>query len=450
MGNYFGTDGIRGAFGSDLINPALAFRLGSALGRYLKTLNPKLPLNAVIGRDTRDSGPALADALIQGLNQHGVIVHNIGVAPTPAIAQALLRQSADLGIAVTASHNPATDNGIKLFDGSACKFNDVEEARIEALLDAEPAVPQELSQPESYSLDAAAFYINYIRSLMDKNCLKGWKVVLDLANGATSQTTPAAFEHWGAELVLIGDQPNGQNINRDVGSEHPELLGQAVVTHGARLGIAHDGDGDRLVVCDETGAVVDGDILLGLFAIHSLRAGTLKNETLVATIQSNLGLDHAVREAGGTVVRTDVGDRNVARVMREIGANIGGESSGHIIFSDNATTGDGLVAAVKLIDLMCKAKQPLSQLRREVCLFPLATNNLRVAEKKPLASLDTLNSAIATIEQDFGEEGRVLVRYSGTEPKIRLLVEGKDQKRVADALKGLENAVCCDLDVVVH
>jgi phosphoglucosamine mutase len=195
---------------------------------------------------------------------------------------------------------------------------------------------------------------------------------------------------------------------------------------------------------------VDGDILLGLFAIHGLRAGTLKNDTLVATIQSNLGLDHAVREAGGTVVRTDVGDRNVARVMREIGANIGGESSGHIIFSDNATTGDGLVAAVKLIDLMCKAKQPLSQLRREVCLFPLATNNLRVAEKKPLASLDTLNSAIATIEKDFGEEGRVLVRYSGTEPKIRLLVEGKDQKRVADALKGLENAVCCDLDVVVH
>ena len=450
MGKYFGTDGIRGPVGGDLINPDLAYRLGSALGRYLKQLKPELPLNAVIGRDTRLSGPALADALIQGLNLHGVSVHDLGVVPTPSIAQALLEQQADLGIVVTASHNPASDNGIKLFDGCACKFDDAEEARIEALVDAEPAAPSDLPKAKSYPLDAAAFYINYVRSLMHQNCLAGWKIVLDLANGATSKTTPAVFERWGAELILIGDQPDGENINKGVGSEHPELLGEAVVKHGANLGIAHDGDGDRLVVCDETGAVVDGDILLGLFAIYALRSGALKSDTLVTTIQSNLGLDHAVRQAGGKVERTDIGDRNVARVMREIGSNVGGESSGHIILSDYATTGDGLLAAVKLIDLMCKAKKPLSELRQEIRLFPQATLNLRVAEKKPLASLKALNGVVAAIEQDFGADGRVLVRYSGTEPKLRLLVEGKEEKRVVSALKDLEKAACSDLDVIAR
>lgn len=450
MGKYFGTDGIRGPVGGDLINTDIAYRLGAALGRYLTDLKPDLPLNAVIGRDTRASGPDLADALVQGLNQHGVYVHDLGVVPTPTIAQALLEQNADFGIAVTASHNPASDNGIKLFDGSACKLSEDEEARIEALVDAEPSASADLPRAKSYPLDGAAFYVNYIRSLMDQNCMCEWKIVLDLANGATSQTTPAVFSRWGAELVLMGDQPDGQNINQGVGSEHPDLLGEAVVKHGANLGIAHDGDGDRLVVCDETGAVVDGDILLGLFAVHALRAGELKRDTLVATVQSNLGLDHAIRDAGGQVVRSDVGDRNVARVMRELGSNIGGESSGHIIFSDFATTGDGLLAAVKLIDLMCKAKKPLSELRQEIQLFPQATLNLRVAEKKPMDSLETVNRAIVSIEQNFGEDGRVLVRYSGTEPKIRLLVEGKDEKRVSDALKDLEKAVCFDLDVIAR
>jgi phosphoglucosamine mutase len=450
MGKYFGTDGIRGPVGGDLINPDVAYRLGSALGRYLTQLKPELPLNAVIGRDTRSSGPELADALIQGLNQHGVYVHDLGVVPTPSIAQSLLEQQADIGIAVTASHNPASDNGIKLFDGCACKFDDAEEARIEALLDAEPAAPTDLPMPKSYPLDAAAFYINYVRSLMDQDCLSGWKIVLDLANGATSETTPAVFARWGAELILIGDHPDGENINQGVGSEHPESLGAAVVKHGANLGIAHDGDGDRVVVCDETGAVVDGDVLLGLFAIYALRSGALKSDTLVATIQSNLGLDHAVREAGGKVERADIGDRNVARVMREIGSNLGGESSGHIIFSDFATTGDGLLAAVKLIDLMCRTKKPLSELRQEIRLFPQATSNLRVADKKPLAALEALSRTITAVEEGFGADGRVLVRYSGTEPKLRLLVEGKDEKRVLHALKDLEQAACSDLDVIAR
>ncbi|CAA6676827.1 MULTISPECIES: phosphoglucosamine mutase [unclassified Lentimonas] len=450
MGKYFGTDGIRGPVGGDLINADAAYRLGSAMGRYLKARKPELPLNAVIGRDTRASGPELADALIRGLNQHEVYVHDLGVVPTPSIAQSLLEQQADLGIAVTASHNPASDNGIKLFDSRGHKYDAVEEAQIEALMDAEPPAPAGLPKVKSYRLDAAAFYVNYVRSLMDQNCLSGWKIVLDLANGATSETTPAAFKRWGAELILIGNQPDGENINQGVGSEHPELLGEAVVKHGANLGIAHDGDGDRVVVCDETGVAVDGDILLGLFGLYALRSGALGNNTLVATVQSNLGLDLAMREAGGRVERTDIGDRNVARVMREIGSNIGGESSGHIIFSDFATTGDGLLAAVKLIGVMCHAKKPLSELRQEIRLFPQGTLNLKVAEKKPLDTLDTLNKAIAAVEKDFGEDGRVLVRYSGTEPKLRLLVEGKDEKRVSNALKDLEKAACSDLDVIAH
>lgn len=450
MGKYFGTDGIRGPVGGDLMNVDLAYRLGAALGRYLKELKPELPLNAVIGRDTRGSGPELANAFIQGLNQHGVYVHDLGVVPTPAIAQSLLEQQADLGVAVTASHNPASDNGIKLFDARGCKFGDAEEAHFESLLDAEPSAPVDLPKAKAYPLDAAAFYVNYVRSLMDQNCLSGWKIVLDLANGATSQTTPAVFERWGAELVLIGNTPDGENINQGVGSEHPELLGEAVVKHGANLGIAHDGDGDRVVVCDETGVAVDGDSLLGLFGLYALRSGALGADTLVATVQSNLGLDLAMREAGGRVERTDIGDRNVARVMREIGSNVGGESSGHIIFSDFATTGDGLLAAVKLIGVMCHTKKPLSELRQEVRLFPQGSLNLRVAEKKPLDTLDTLNRAVAAIEKAFGADGRVLVRYSGTEPKLRLLVEGKDEKRVAEALKDLEKAACSDLDVVVR
>ena len=450
MGKYFGTDGVRGLVGGELINLDFADRLGSALGRYLKKQKPNLPLNAVIGRDTRLSGSDLADALIQGLNQHGVYVHDAGIVPTPSIAQSVLEQHADLGIAVTASHNPASDNGIKLFDGHACKFSGEAEARIEQLVDAEPARSADLPLAKCYPLDAAAFYINYTQSLIDQNCLSGWKIVLDLANGATCETTPAVFGRWGAKLILIGDHPDGENINRGVGSEYPESLSAAVLKHGANLGIAHDGDGDRLVVCDETGIVVEGDILLGLFAVYALRSGALKNETLVATIQSNLGLDHAVRDSGGKVVRADVGDRNVAQLMREIGANVGGESSGHIIFSDFATTGDGLLAAVKLIDLMRQTRKPLSVLRQEIRLFPQATLNLRVVKKKPLALLGTLSRTIAAIEKDFGEDGRVLVRYSGTEPKLRLLVEGKDEKRVANALKDLEKAVCSDLDVIVH
>ncbi|PXA02969.1 phosphoglucosamine mutase [Coraliomargarita sinensis] len=448
MVKYFGTDGIRGTCGDALINPDFAYRLGSALGHYIARDKLDLPLNVVIGRDTRLSGPELCDALIQGLNKHGVYVHDAGIVPTPAVARAVLQKSADLGIAVTASHNPATDNGIKLFNAEGCKYDESSEQQIEALVDGEPSGPDERPRPEAYPMDAAAEYINYIRSLMNQNCLGGWKIVLDLANGSTCETTPAAFRRWGAELHLIGDNPDGENINDGVGSEHPEQLGAKVREVGANIGIAHDGDGDRLVVCDEKGERLPGEVLLALFGIYALGSGALDGKTLVTTVHSNLGLDHAVRDAGGSVERVAVGDRNVARRMREIGSNIGGESSGHIILSDFATTGDGLLAAVKLIDLICKTGKPLSELRKQVTLFPQKTLNLKVMEKLPLDQLRHLSDATAAAVKQFGDDGRVLVRYSGTEPKLRLLVEGADGQVIAQQIQALECAARRDLEII--
>ena len=448
MAKYFGTDGIRGRFGDSLICPQFAYRLGCALGNYLtKTRLEKTP-TIVVGRDTRASGVALSEALISGLNRDDIYVHDASVVPTPAIARAVLDHHADLGIAITASHNPSCDNGIKLFDHKACKLDDAQELLIESLIDKEPEPPMDLPLAKSYPLDASGFYINYLRSLMDQDCLSDWRIVLDLANGATVKTTPAVFQRWGAETLFIGDKPDGLNINDGVGSECPAQLAQAVLQHGARIGIAHDGDGDRLVVCDEGGTIVDGDIILALFGRYALKAGALKSGTLVSTIHSNLGLDHAVRDAGGRVDRVDVGDRNVANRMRELGANIGGESSGHIIFSDLATTGDGLLAAVKIIELMRTTGKALSELRKEITLFPQSTSNLKVAEKRPLADLESLQSVIKATEQDLGDEGRVLVRYSGTESKLRLLVEGKDDLQVAEAIKAIEGAARKDLDVI--
>ncbi len=448
MAKYFGTDGIRGRFGASLICPQFAYRLGCALGNYLTKIRLKKTSAVVIGRDTRASGVALSDALISGLNRHEVYVHDASILPTPAIARAVLDQDADLGIAITASHNPSRDNGIKLFDHSAHKLDEAQEILIESFIDKEPEPSVDFPLANSHPLDASVSYIKYLRSLMDQDSLSDWRIVLDLANGAAVKTTPGVFQYWGAEMLLIGDRPDGLNINNAVGSECPAQLAEAVLKHGAHIGIAHDGDGDRLVVCDEGGTIVDGDIILALLGRYALKAGTLQSRTLVSTIHSNLGLDHAISDAGGQVDRVDVGDRNVANRMRELGSNIGGESSGHIIFSDFATTGDGLLAAVKIIELMRTTGKALSELRKEIMLFPQSTANLRVAEKRPLADLKFFQSVIKATEQDLGDEGRVLVRYSGTESKLRILVEGRDELQVAKAIKAIEIAAGKDLDVI--
>lgn len=448
MAKYFGTDGIRGRYGDPKMCPAFAFRLANAVAKYLKQTRGDKSLRVVFGRDTRASGDSLTEAMVAGFKCHSVEVLDGGVIPTPAVAQSVIEGNADLGVAVTASHNPAHDNGIKLFDSSGCKFDEEEERLIEQLLDEVPSPSEESLSAKGDPLDASKLYINQLRSLMEPNCLKGWKVVLDTANGATFQTSPAVIRCWGADIHVIGDEPDGSNINAGVGSECPDQLARVVVEQNADIGIAHDGDGDRLVVCDETGAIVDGDILLALYGAYAKQAGALKADRLVATIHSNLGLDRAISQAGGQVERVDVGDRNVAKRMRELGANIGGESSGHIIFSDFATTGDGLLAAVKVLELMLKTGKRLSELRQEVTLFPQATKNLKVVEKLPLADLDCLNEAIGHAEADFGDDGRVLVRYSGTEPKLRMLVEGMDSRLVDEAIAQLEDAARSDLSVI--
>ena len=430
--------------------PEFAFRLGSALGCYLKRIEPKKPLNVILGRDTRESGPVLRDALVCGLNQHFIYAHDGGVVPTPAVARSVLEQRADLGIVISASHNPASDNGIKIFDAHGSKLSWAQEAEIEALVEQETTVPGSFSNPKSYDLDVSGFYTNYVRSLMDQHCLKKWSIVLDTANGATCETSPRAFERWSAQLHLLGNDPVNGIINDGVGSEHPEKLARTVLNKNAHIGIAHDGDGDRLVVCDETGHVVHGDVLLALFGMYAMRAGKLASNTLVATNHSNLGLDRSLASVGAKVDRVDVGDRNVARRMREIGSNMGGESSGHIIFADWATTGDGLLAAAKLIELLSLTGKPLSKLSREITLFPQLTKNLNVAEKPDLENLKHLQKAKRDIEDALGETGRVLMRYSGTEPKLRLLVEGSDLNRIKDALKNLERAAEKDLTLIDH
>lgn len=428
--------------------PRFAFRLGDALARYLKQASPSKPIKVILGRDTRASGTALQGALICGLNQHGIHAHGGGIVPTPAVARAVINQQADLGIVISASHNPATDNGIKIFDRHGSKLSPEQEAEIEALLEAEISPPANFANAQSYQLDVSALYTESIQSLREQHCLKKRRLVLDTANGATCHTSRRVFEYLGAELHLLGNNPETGLINDGVGSEHPENLARAVLEEKAYLGVAHDGDGDRLVVCDETGRVIPGDILLALFGVYAMQAGKLAANTLVATVHSNLGLDRALKSVGASVERVAVGDRNVARRMREIGSNIGGESSGHIIFSDWATTGDGLLAALKLTELIDQTGKPLSELAREIILFPQLAAGLKVAEKPDLDSLSNLQHAKKQIEAKLGDSGRVLMRYSGTEPKLRLLVEGTPAATVKNALQQLVAAADKDLDLI--
>lgn len=441
---YFGTDGVRGLYGGAVMNEDFAWRLGAAAGRWLKAAKGIPAGRVVIGRDTRASGPALAQAVADGLAHEGHLVTSLEVLPTPAVALAVRLNQAALGVVITASHNPATDNGIKFFGSGGIKLTDAEEVQIEQLLPAARLSSESAAIPRK---DGVSDYVAPAEKLLSAG-LTGWKIVLDTANGATVATSAAVLRHYGADLLRLGSEPDGQNINAGLGSEHPEQMCAAVRQHGARLGIAHDGDGDRCVLCDEKGDVLDGDELLTILALHALKQGKLAKRTLVVTVQSNLGVDAAVAAAGGRVCRTPVGDRYVIERMRAEGVTLGGESSGHVICADVAPTGDGLVAALGAIEVMLATGQPLSVLRRQLVKFPQHTAALRVREKKPLASLPALSAAIQTVEVRLGAKGRVLVRYSGTESKLRLLVEGPTDDIVADALGQLDAAARTDLEVL--
>ena len=443
--HYFGTDGVRGLYGGPVINEAFAERLGVAAGRFVSRQTHTGAQRVLLGRDTRASGQSLLQAVASGLASVGVESAVLGVVPTPAVAAALVRERAALGVMITASHNPACDNGIKFFARGGVKLSDQQEAEIEQLL---PAEQPPVNYSRSRLLDGLHLYLENVKQLLPANALAGWKIVLDTANGATCVTSPLVLRDFGAEVITIGDSPDGANINAGVGSEHPEKLAAKVIETGARLGIAHDGDGDRCILCDEHGVVLDGDEILTILALHALKQGALPVNTLVVTVQSNLGVDAALRAAGGRVLRTNVGDRYVIERMMQEKATLGGESSGHIICSEISPTGDGLVAALKVLGVMLETRQPLSQLRRCLRKYPQATANLRVREKKDLATLPHLPFAIQSLESEMGGYGRVLVRFSGTEAKIRLLVEGPTEEIVKAGLARLVAIASTDLEVL--
>ena len=432
---YFGTDGVRGHYGGPVMNEAFAFRLGWAAATWAGA--SRAPGEAVLGRDTRASGESLLAAVAAGIAAAGWSPVSLGVLPTPAVARAVQRRGAALGVVITASHNPAADNGIKLFTSGGRKLTDADEAAIEARLEEAPA-PQASSVPQECV--AAQEYRDWAATLLPAGALAGWRLVVDCAHGATTATTPAVLRQLGAEVIALGVAPDGVNINAGVGSEHPDTLRATVRSAGARLGLAHDGDGDRLVLCDENGDLLDGDDLLTLLALDALDRDALPGRTLVVTEQSNLGVDAAVARRGGRVLRTPTGDRQVIARMRAEGATLGGETSGHIVCGDISPTGDGLIAALRVLEVMRRRGEPLSRLRRQWERFPQRTAALRVRRRPPLAALPGLSAAMAALEGSLAGRGRVLVRYSGTEPLLRLLVEGPTEDEVAAGVARLEAA----------
>ncbi len=422
---YFGTDGIRGLTNTAPMTAEMAMRVGQAAGaRFLRGAHKH---RVLIGKDTRLSGYMIESALTAGFTSVGMDVVQVGPMPTPAVAMLTRSMRADLGVMVSASHNPFHDNGIKLFGPDGYKLSDADEAEIEALLDVPPvlAAPAAIGRARRID-DAQGRYIHSAKSSFPERLrLDGLKVVIDCAHGAAYKVAPAALWELGADIVPIGVDPDGFNVNADIGSTHPQAMQERVVASGADLGIALDGDADRLLVADENGTLVDGDQLMALIAGDWARRGKLKGGGLVATVMSNLGLERYLAGHGLSLERTAVGDRYVLETMRARGFNVGGEQSGHIILADHATTGDGLVAALQILAVMIQAGKPASELLHLFDPLPQLLKNVRFAGGAPLETLP-VQQAIAEGEARLNGTGRVLIRKSGTEPLIRVMAEGED------------------------
>jgi phosphoglucosamine mutase len=433
----FGTDGVRGRANVEPVTAETALKLGHAAAHVFKNLEAEArgrgKHKIVIGKDTRLSGYMLENALSSGILSMGVDVLFIGPLPTPGVAYVTRSLRADAGIVITASHNPYDDNGIKFFGPDGYKLDDAIEQRIEELVfsgEIDRIRPSAEHIGKAVRIDdALGRYIEFAKSSLPRTLtLEGMKIVVDCGHGAAYKSTPCVLRELGAELTVMGNQPDGKNINQGCGSMHPEAMCARVRETGAHLGIAHDGDADRVILCDETGTMIDGDDIMAIAALDMLARGTLKENTLVATVMSNAGLDAAIRAAGGRVLRTAVGDKHVIDEMLRGGFNFGGEQSGHLIFRDHATTGDGLIAALQILRIMKERGVLLSQLAACWTRFPQLVTNVRVREKRPFAELDGILALVRQAEAAVaGGGGRVLLRYSGTEPKARLLIEGPDR-----------------------
>jgi len=432
----FGTDGVRGTANIEPVTAETALKLGRAAGHVFKHVAPQSRSRErhkiVIGKDTRLSGYMLENAISAGILSMGVDVLFIGPLPTPGVAYVTRSLRADAGIVITASHNPYDDNGIKFFRPDGYKLDDKIESQVEHLVfsgEIENIRPTASAIGKAVRIDdALGRYIEYAKSSFPRRMtLDGMRIVVDCANGAAYKATPCVLRELGAEVIVYGNQPDGTNINKECGSMHPELLCDKVSYHRADLGISHDGDADRVLLCDETGMLIDGDDIMVIAALDMLEHDMLAKKTLVATVMSNAGVDAALTKAGGRVVRTPVGDKNVIDEMLREGYNFGGEQSGHLIFRDHSSTGDGLVAALQIVRIMKSAGKKLSQLKQCWTRFPQLVTNVRVRDKKPFEQLDGLLNLVAEAEAAVKVDGgRVLLRYSGTEPKARLLIEGRE------------------------
>ena len=433
----FGTDGVRGIANIEPVTAETALKLGRAAAHVFKNLvgvsRGMGRHKIVIGKDTRLSGYMLENALSSGVLSMGVDVLFIGPLPTPGVAYVTRSLRADAGIVITASHNPYADNGIKFFRADGYKLDDKLQDEIESLVfggEIETIRPTAGAIGKAMRIDdALGRYIEYAKSSFPRGMtLEGMRVVVDCAHGAAYKSTPCVLRELGAEVIVYSNQPDGMNINQNCGSMHPELMCQKVREQNACIGIAHDGDADRVILCDENGALIDGDDIMAIAGLDMLAQGTLGEKTVVSTVMSNAGLDAVINEAGGRVLRTAVGDKNVIDEMLRNGYNLGGEQSGHMIFRDYSSTGDGLVAALQILRIMKAKDAPLSQLAKCWTRYPQLVTNIRVREKKPFEQLDGLSKLVNEAESELkAQGGRLLLRYSGTEPKARLLLEGRDQ-----------------------
>ncbi|MFT5698169.1 MAG: phosphoglucosamine mutase [Desulforhopalus sp.] len=441
MRKLFGTDGIRGVANIYPMTTEIAMQVGRAIAFIVK--DKAKGHRIVIGKDTRQSCYMLENALAAGICSMGVDVLLVGPLPTPGIAFITTSMRADAGVVISASHNPFQDNGIKIFSSDGFKLPDDVEAEIEDLIFSQKMaalrpVADEVGKARRID-DAKGRYIVFLKNTFPKNyTLDDFHIVLDCAHGATYKVAPHVFEELGAKVTTLGVDPDGKNINHECGALHPEKMAAKVKALGADIGLALDGDGDRLIVCDEHGEVVDGDHIMAICAQELIVQRKLKKKTLVATVMSNMGLEVAVEKMGGKMIRAGVGDRYVVEQMRKNGYSFGGEQSGHLVFLDHITTGDGILAGLQLLAIMKKRKKPLSELAKVMTSFPQVLKNVRTSHKIDIGTIPGFDDAIKKYEDELGKKGRILVRPSGTEPVIRVMVEGQDD----DVINNIADQLC--------